>query len=189
VGFHEALRHLLYTLVGVTLDPSGSASVELQPAIFHRLMIALADITKLDDAIGQAARAVVTVTLTLHALTLRAALSPGASGNRKSHGIPCSIRWQPSATRGVAEITEFFQRRPGWDLAFMPRRCAVPAPSSPERKPRRMLPSPILKFIDGHEKRAGHSLASSDSMEIFSEGAIVLTATSARQFCLEERGN
>src|SRR5712672_121380 len=102
--------------------------------------------------------AVEIIVLTVVANTRLAALGRSTASHPKPHRIPRSIPRQTPALRRIAEITEFLQRRSRWDLAFIPRRRAASAPFATKRKPRRMWTSAILKFLDWHKKRAGHSL-------------------------------
>jgi len=80
---------------------------------------------------------------------------PQGSDDRESNGIPVTLGRRPDATAGVSEVAEGFEDVLGRYLLFVPWRRAVSLPSAAKGQARRMRPTAILHFLDGHEKRTG----------------------------------
>jgi hypothetical protein len=63
---------------------------------------------------------------------------------RKPHRIPHSLPRQPPTSLRITKVAELPQFLLRWNLTLMSRRCALPAPSTSQRKPPGMPPGPIL---------------------------------------------
>jgi hypothetical protein len=122
--------------------------VKLQIAMFDRPMIAFANITEEKNASGRSDGIV--------RLDTHRGITWSADGEPDC--IPNAQRRRPAATAGVAQVAERFQHVLRRKFADMTRSHAVPAPSAPQRKPRRMRPGAIFKSRHRHEVRTGQYL-------------------------------
>ena len=146
--FQEALRHLLHSDIGVTLQPAYTTMVKTQAAMLDGPVRALTNIAELDYVASPLVRGVMAAALVSISVLL--------SRDSKAHRVPCALWRQAGAICCVSEIAELLERFSLRNLAFMARRRAMTTPPASERQAGRMRPGAILQLFHRHEKRTRH---------------------------------
>src|SRR5579872_5989044 len=133
----KALRHALYSTIGMRPYPLIRGGIKFQKTGSRRAMPPLADVPHL-NAPG----------VVLQRIANRS--------SRKANRIPVPILRQSPASVRVSEVTEIKQIFFGRSEPFKPWSGAPPIPSAAERQARRMHPGAILHLLCRHKKRTSH---------------------------------
>jgi hypothetical protein len=131
----------------VAAKPGCGGNLELQLPVACRKIALFVHVSQSQDSLRY------TIDRTL-LLLLRVS---SRSRNSKTHRVPTSLRWRPTASAGISQVAEGFQNILRGNSLLVPGRGAVSAPSATERETCRMRPVPILQLCYGHEIRTGQN--------------------------------
>jgi hypothetical protein len=145
VGLQETFSHLLNAWVSVADQPSRAREIEFQIAMFDGPMIPFADEMNKKDA-GRNWGST---------LLIGGGSRVSTSGNGESYGVPNARQGRPAAAARISQIAESLQNVLRRNFTFMAGSRAMAAPSSPERKPRRVRPRAVFQSCYWHEVWAG----------------------------------
>jgi hypothetical protein len=145
VGLQETFSHLLNAWVSVADQPSRASEIEFQIAMFDGPMIPFTDEMNKKDA-GRNWGST---------LLIGGGSRVSTSGNGESCRIPNARQGRPAAVAGISQIAESLQNVLRRNFAFVAGSRAMAAPSSPERKPRRVRPRAVFQSCYWHEVWAG----------------------------------